>query len=59
VVSTEVVQEERVTCGAVWVLVALFAAPVAMSQVATKAVEAVKAMAIVERVISLAVYKGR
>jgi hypothetical protein len=58
VVSTEVVQEERVTCGAVWVLAALLAAPVAMSQVATKAVEAVKAMGIVERVISLAVYKG-
>ncbi len=39
-------------------LAVLLAAPVAMSQVATKAVEAVKAMAIVERVISLAVYKG-
>jgi hypothetical protein len=37
------------------VLAALLAAPVGMSQVATKAVEAVKAMAIVERVISLAV----
>jgi hypothetical protein len=58
VVSKEVVQEERVTCGAVRVLAALLAAPVAMSQVATKAVEAMKAMAIVEKVISLAVYKG-
>ncbi len=37
---------------------ALLVAPLAMSQVATKAVEAVKAMAVVKRVISLAVYKG-
>jgi hypothetical protein len=59
VVSTEVVQEERVTCGAVWVLAALLAVPVAMSQVATKVVVVVKAVAIVERVISLAVCKGR
>jgi hypothetical protein len=56
VVSKEVVQEERVTCGVVWVSRALLVAPLAMSQVATKAVEAVKAMAVVERVISLAVF---
>jgi hypothetical protein len=34
---------------------ALLVVPLVMSQVATKAVEAVKAMAVVERVISLTV----
>jgi hypothetical protein len=57
VVSKEVVQEEGVPCGAVLVSAALLVALVAMSQVATKAVEAAKAMAVVKRVISLAVYK--
>jgi hypothetical protein len=38
------------------VSVALLVAPLAMSQVATNAVEAVKAMAVMERVISLAVF---
>ncbi len=57
-VSKEEVQEEGVPCRAVLVSAALLVAPLAMSQVATRAVEAVKAMAVVKRVISLAVYKG-
>jgi hypothetical protein len=58
VVSKEGVQEEGVPCGAVLVSAALLVAPLAMYQVATRAVEAVKAMAVVKRVISLAVCKG-
>ncbi len=45
-------------CGAELVLAALLVALLAMSQVATRAVDAVKAMAVLRRVISLAVYKG-
>jgi hypothetical protein len=56
-VSREEVQEEVVPCGAVLLSTALLVAPLAISQVATKAVEAMKAMAVVKRVISVSVYE--
>ncbi len=49
--------EEGVPCGAVLLSVALLVGPLAISHVATKAVEAMKAMAAVKRVISLVVYE--
>ncbi len=55
--SREEVQEVVVPCGAVLLSTALFVAPLAISQVVTKAVEAMKAMAVVKRVISLLVYE--
>jgi hypothetical protein len=56
-VSREEVQEEVVPCGAVLLSAALLVAPLAISQVATNAVEAMKAIAVVKRVIWLAVYE--
>ncbi len=56
-VSREEVQEEVVPCGAVLLSTALLVALLVIFQVATKAVEAMKAMAVVKRVISLSVYE--
>jgi hypothetical protein len=56
-VSREEVQEEGVPCGAVLLSATLLVALLAISHVATKAVEAMKAMAVVKRVISLVVYE--